>query len=227
MLLLIIRTVILYIFIFFALKALGKRQIGELEPIELVVILIISETTAIAIQSNAIPLFYSIVPTAALCILQIFISLINLKSIHLRNFIYGRPAILIKNGLVQQDEMRRLRVNISDLMEQLRCQGVFNVNDVEFALLENNGDLSTYLKRSKQPLTVGDMIPDCRQETPPIGIVFDGVVNIDNLKSCGRDENWLKAQLKKEGINNPSEIFIGGIDEKGEFYFQKREKKCR
>jgi len=227
MLLLIVRTMILYIFIFFALKALGKRQIGELEPIELVVILIISETTAIAIQSNGIPLFYSIVPTAALCILQIFISLINLKSMRLRNFLYGRPAVFIKNGLVQQEEMRRLRVNISDLMEQLRCQGIFNINDVEFALLENNGDLSTYLKRDKQPLTVGDIIPDCPKETPPIGIIFDGVLNIDNLKSCGRDDNWLKEQLKNEGINNPSDIFVGGIDEQGKFYYQKKEQKRR
>jgi uncharacterized membrane protein YcaP (DUF421 family) len=138
MILLIIRTAILYFIVVIAMRAMGKRQVGQLQPFELVVILIISEMAAISMQSTGIPITSSIMPIITIVILQVFLSLLNLKSEKARAIICGKPTILIENGRIVEEELRRTRVNINDLLEQMRSKGCFNIADVEYGILETN-----------------------------------------------------------------------------------------
>lgn len=224
MTILIIRTVFLYFVILFALKALGKRQVGELQPIELVVILIISEMGSLYMQSNNIPLMNSIILIAVLTVLQIIITLLNLKSEKCRDIICGHPSILIQKGLVQESELRTLRMNLNDLLEQLRSQGYFNLADIDYALMETNGEISILPKQEKQPLTPGDMNLQMGYEGPANMVVLDGHINKKALENIAKDKEWLLRLLKKFNIEDPGQLFIAGIDGKGEFYYQYKEK---
>ncbi len=223
MLLLIIRTIILYFLTLFALKMMGKREIGELQPFELVVILIISEMASIAMQSSNIPILNSIIPIITITLLQITITMINLKNERFRRIVCGKPSIIIENGKIDQLEMIRMRMNINDLLEEMRCQGFFSINDIQFAVLENNGSFNIIPKVAVRPLQVKDMGLDLPEEAPAEVIILDGVVKPDALEKAGLDQKWLFQQLKDNSINRPEDLFIAGVDSNKKFFFQKKD----
>lgn len=224
---LLIRTVILYFLTLAAVKVMGKRQLGELQPFELVVILIISDMASLGMQSNTTPLINSIIPIVAICLLQVSLSLLNLKSEQARYFICGKPAVIIKNGVIDQNEMRLQRINLNDLTEQCRPQGYFDLSTIETAILETNGKLSIAPKTASRPLQVKDINDQLPEELLSELVILDGHINNKALANYGYDERWLEKQLEKNGINKPSEVFIAGISEDGNFFYQRKQKDKR
>lgn len=220
MILLIIRTVILYFVVVIAMKAMGKRQVGQLQPFELVVILIISEMAAISMQNTGIPITSSIVPIVTIVILQVFLALLNLKSERARALICGKPTILIENGKIMEDELRRTRINMNDLLEQMRAKDCFNIADVEYGILETNGQLSIILKSQKRPIQPDDLKIETKYEGLSTTIIIDGQVNHANLKKAALDENWLRKELSKKGIINIKEVFFASLDTFGNLFLQ-------
>ncbi len=198
-----IRTVILYFVITIGLRLMGKRQIGELEPTELVITLLISDLASVPMQDFGIPLSDGLIPIAVLLSLSMLASYFNLKSIRFRNLICGEPAILIENGKLCQRTMAKNRFTLDELLEQLRSQGIFDLTAVKYAILETDGQLS--------------VLPYVRQssDTLPTLIINDGRLMEKNLKHCGLDEIWLQQTLHSHKINSVSEVFFLSVDEAG------------
>ena len=163
MIITITRTVILYIFVTVGIRLMGKRQIGEMQPNELVVTLLISEIAAIPRQDTSQPILNGAVAIFMLVIIEIIISVISMKSLAMRKLMNGKSAVIIKNGVIDQNVMSQVRMTVLDLVELLRGQNVFDISTVAFAVLEVNGNLSVLLKSSEQTVTVGKRLMGKRQ----------------------------------------------------------------
>ena len=220
-----VRTVILYIFVIVAIRLMGKRQIGELQPSELVVAIMISDLATVPVSDIAIPLFSGIIPIITLVILEVIISFINLKSEKFRNVFTGKPTYLIKNGILQEEEMRKLRYNLEDLLSELRLKDVTDISTVYTAILETNGELSVVVKAPNKTVTAGDLSLNTPQETIPLILVSDGIVRIKHLMEANKDIKWLKKELKKRNITNLKDVFIMSYDDDGEIFLQTKERK--
>lgn len=220
MLLLVIRTAVLYVVTMLSMRIMGKRQIGQLQPFELVVILIISEMATIGVQDNDQPLLHSLLPIAGITVLQITIALLNMKSRAFRQLVCGKPTFVIKGGEILEEEMRRLRLNINDLLEQLRYKGFFDVAEVEYALMETNGQLSVMARADKRPVQPADLDLYVRNERPAITLIADGEVETAHLEAAGVDEKWLKKKLTAHNIGAVSEVFFMSVDVDGHIFCQ-------
>lgn len=225
MLLLIIRTIILYFLLLFMMKIMGKRQIGQLQPFELVVVLIFSEIASSAMQSTASPILNSLIPIATITIIQVVMAIVNLKSEWLRDLFCGKPSIIISKGHIVQSEMTKLRMNINDLQEALRSNGYFDIADVQYAIMETDGRLSIMPKTDKRPLQPDDLNLNLQQEEPSTAIILDGNINHQALKSINKNMAWLQEQIRKNHIQKADDIFIAHADSKGNFSFQLKEAK--
>mgnify|MGYP000870970322 FL=1 len=218
------RTIILYAIVITALRIMGKRQIGELQPSELVVAIMISDLAAIPMQNTGIPLMNGIIPIITLIIAEVTLSFITLKSEKARTIICGKPSILIKNGKIVESEMEKLRFNLDDLLEELRMNNYPNIADVEFAILETNGQLSIIPKSQKRPVTPQDMNIQTKYEGLPLTIISDGKINYKNLYESNHDEKWLTQELNCLGIEKPSDVFLACLDSEGNLFYQLKQK---
>ncbi|MCB2299970.1 DUF421 domain-containing protein [Clostridium tagluense] len=207
------------------MRMMGKKQIGELEPFELVIALMISELATFPMQDIRIPILHAIIPIITLLFLQVATSFIELKSEKARKILTGAPSILIKNGKIDIAELRYQRFNINDLLEELRLKGYFNLSDIEYAILETSGELSILPKTGNSNVTKDDLNLSLTQESLPIPLIMDGNVNFKNLKILEKDETWLNSILKKNNIDDAKDVFIGIIDSKNKFYYQLKEGK--
>ncbi|MGE5551753.1 MAG: YetF domain-containing protein [Bacteroidota bacterium] len=223
MLVIFARTLILYFLVVLVMRLMGKRQIGQLQPFELVVAIMLSELAAVPMQDRDLPLSTGIIPMLTLLIAQIGLALLSLHSQWFRRLLCGTPSILIENGRIRQHELTRLRYNLNDLLEQLRAKNFANLEDVEFAVLETNGDLSIIPKSQHRPLTPADLNLPTRYEGLPLDLIVDGNINRDNLRRAGLDEDWLRGQLSRFGIASPREVFFATLDTEGHLYFTKKE----
>lgn len=215
-----VRTVFLYIFVIIAIRLMGKRQIGELQPSELVVAIMISDLATVPVSDIAIPLLNGIIPIITLVILEVIISFINLKSEKFRNIFTGKPTYLIKNGILQEEEMRKLRYNIEDLLSELRLKDVTDISTVYTAILETNGELSVVVKAPNKTLTATDLNLKTSQEKIPLILISDGIVRNNHLLEANKDIKWLKKELKKRNITNLKDVFIMSYDESGKIFIQ-------
>ncbi len=223
MLLIIIRTLILFIVVGISLKIMGKHQVGQLQPYELVIIILLADMTVTPMANTGIPLLWGIVPVLILVMAQVILSYLTMKSNRARKFICGTPVVLVENGKLVEKEMRKLRYNINDLLEQLRDKNIYNIADVEFAILETSGKLSVIPKSQKRPVTPDDLELPTKYEGLPITLIVDGSVMHDNLRKCNLSEEWLKNELKKFGINGTKEVFFASLDTQGRLFYQKKE----
>lgn len=220
-----VRTIILYFFIMVGMRLMGKRQIGELEPSELVLTMMISDLAAVPMQDFGIPLLSGLLPILTLLALSLLLSQLSLRSLRLRALICGTPTILIRGGKLQQDAMRKNRFTIDELMEELREQGVTRIEDVKYAVLENSGQLTVFPWTAQQPPTVEQLGLSLEDDvTLPMVIINDGRVIHRNLAACGRDENWLRKQLSLEKASSPREIFLLTLDEQGQVFCVRKER---
>lgn len=220
MLLIALRTIILYIITMLSMKAMGKRQIGQLQPFEFVIILIISEMATLSLESNGVPLMNSVITIITITLLQITIALINLKSQKFRTVVCGKPAVIVKNGEIMENEMRRLRLNTNDLLEQMRAKGYFDMAEVEFAIMETNGQLSIMPRADKRPVNPGDLNINVDNETPAVSLILDGKVHHKHLEEQQKDIKWLMKKLHQYNIEKTEDVFFFSIDGKGNIFCQ-------
>ncbi len=222
MLIVIVRTFILYTLVIVVIRIMGKRQVGELQPFELAITIMISALAAIPMEDIGIPLLYSIVPILLLLGFQEILSLLNLKSPKARSLICGEPSIIIENGEFKERELKSLRVNLNDILEQLRIKGYHTIEDIEFAIMETTGDISVIPKSQKRPVTPEDLNLETEYEGLPFSLIIDGLILQDNLKTIGLDQTWLEKTLAKYNIDNPEQIFFAAINTSGDLIFQKK-----
>ena len=206
-----IRTVILYFVITIGLRLMGKRQIGELEPTELVITMLISDLASVPMQDFGVPLLDGLVPIAVLLSLSMLVSYFNLKSIRFRNLVCGEPAILIQNGKVSQKAMAKNRFTLDELLEQLRSQGIFDLAAVKFAILETDGQLS--------------VLPYAREQSEalPTLIINDGRLMEKNLRHRGLNDVWLNRALQLHKISSVKDVFFLSVDDSGNILLIPRE----
>ena len=209
-----VRTIILYFLIVVGMRLMGKRQIGELEPSELVLTMMISDLAAVPMQDFGIPLLSGLLPILTLLALSLLLSQLSLRSLRLRALICGTPTVLIRGGKLQQDAMRKNRFTIDELMEELREQGVTRIEDVKYAVLENSGQLSVLPWAKAKPPTAEDLGLTLEEDALPTVLINDGRVLRNNLRLCGRDEVWLQKILKQEH-HTAKEVFLLTVDENG------------
>ena len=208
-----IRTIILYFLLMAGLRLMGKRQIAELEPSELVLALLISDLAAIPMQDFGIPLIHGVFPILLLLSLSMIISVLNLKSLRFRKLVCGSPALIIRDGELLQREIRKNRFTLDELIEDLRQQGISDLSTVQYAILETNGDLSVLLYPQHQPLTHAT----ARQESLsdpglPVIVICDGRLLHQNLTLLGLDRAWLHRQLQKYHISSVRAVFLMTVD---------------
>ena len=210
------RTVILYLALMVGLRLLGKRQIGELEPSELVLTLIISDLAAVPMQDFGIPLVNGLLPIVTLLCLSLLLSFLNLKSVRLRSLLCGRPTAIIREGKLLQKEMAKNRLTVDELLEQLRGQGISDLSTVKYAILETSGKVSVFPYAKESPITPaasGLNVPD--SVVLPILLISDGRLMEQNLRAAGRDEKWLAAALRQYGLSSVRQVFLLTVDEGG------------
>lgn len=214
-----IRTVIIYVVMLIGVRLMGKRQIGELQPFELVVTILISDLAAVPMQDVSLPLTSGLIPLATIIALEVILSGITMKTLKFRRFITGNPTVLIKNGKVIQKEMHRVNFTVDDLMESLRLCGYSDPSDLDFAVLETNGQLSVFPTQSQgQPASGNNNAPQQGGAQPPqfyIPIVSDGEILQQNLTFFGKDQNWLQKQLKSQKLQLP-QVFLMTVNAQGQ-----------
>lgn len=210
------RTIILYLVLMLGLRLLGKRQIGDLEPSELVLTLTISDLAAVPMQDYGIPLVNGVLPIITLLCLSMLLSFFSLKSIRFRTIVCGKPAVIIRDGEILQQSMAKNRLTVDELYEQLRTQGYCDLQAVKYAVLETNGQLSVLPYTRESPITPrGARVDVADRVTLPVLIINDGRLLEENLAAAGFDRQWLDRQLQKRGFASPKEVFIMTVDESG------------
>ncbi len=196
----VIRTVLLYIFVITAIRIMGKRQLSDMQTSELVITMIIADIASIPMQNTSQPLLSGIVPVLILVCAEIFISILMLKLPKLRNLVCGKPEIIIANGRLNQTMLRGLRLTTEDLSVLLRQQGVFNIEDVQFCIIETNGQISVLLKPEKRNPTLGDMNLPAQDSGLETVVVSDGELLKVSMEICGVDKGWIEKILSRENM---------------------------
>ena len=222
MLVLFIRSILIYIIVLLVMRLMGKREIGQLQPFELVIAIMIADLAATPIANSGIPLTNGIIPILGLLVMDLIISVANMKSLKVRQFISGKPSILIYRGKIDEKTLRKERFTINELQERLRDNNILNLGDVEYAILETSGQINVIQKPSKRNTIPEDFGIEPEYEGISYDLVIDGVIMYDNLKILNKDYNWLKTQVRKFGYS-PEEALIVTIDGKGQFFSQKKE----
>lgn len=218
------RTVILYFLIMTGLRLMGKRQIGELEPGELVLTMMISDLATVPMQDFGIPLLAGVIPILTLLALSMLLSQLSLTSLRFRRLACGTPSVLIQEGVLQQEAMRKNRYTLDELLEELRGQGITGIEEVKYAVLENSGHLSVLPWARNQPPTAEELGVEAREDaTLPVILVNDGRLLRRNLEARGLDDAWLRKTLRREGLSSHREAFLLTVDERGKVTCVKKE----
>ena len=205
------------------MRLMGKREIGQLQPFELAISIMIADLASIPMTDPGTPIFNGIIPILGLLIMHLLISMINLKSSRAREIICGRPSILIYRGKINEKNLRKERFTINELEERLRGNNVINLGDVEYAILETSGQVTVIQKPDKRNTIPQDFNIMPEYEGIPYDLVVDGKVMKENLKAIGKDYNWLKKQVEKFNMK-PEEALVVTFDGKGQIFCQKKEK---
>lgn len=217
------RTVFFYIFLLVVIRIMGKREIGNLAPVDLAVTIMMAELAAIPIANGELPVVSGVLPIATIMFLQLVLSGLSLRSRRWRELINGRPNILVQGGKFVPQEMRKVRYTVDDVLEQLRRNGHAHVADVELAILETDGNLSVIPRSQFRPVQPRDLGIDTSYEGLPLPIIVDGEIDYRLLKECGLDLTWLNEQLALRGIKGPQEVFTAILDTKGDLFIQRKE----
>jgi len=218
------RTIILYLLSILAIRLMGKRQVGQLQPYEFVLALMIAELAAAPMEEIGAPLLYGVLPILGLMIIHGLATLLSVHFTFFRRLLSGGPSVIIRKGVIQYDEMRRMCYTTTDLMEELRAQGIMNIADVCTAILETNGRLSAFLHGEHRPLAPSDIGLSVPYEGMPMTLIVDGRIQQEHLQKCGLNEQWLLKQLRPMGFSGAQDILLASLDTQGRLFIQgKRE----
>lgn len=201
-----LRTIVLYLVLIFSIRLMGKRQIGQMEPSEFVVTMLVANLAAVPMQDAGLPLFSGLVPILTVLGLELTLSGAIMRSVRLRRLFCGKPVILIDNGKILQDNLRRTRVTLDELTGHLREKDVLDIRQVQFAILETNGNLSVF--------------PYAKNQSIPITVIEDGYLSRENLALAGKNQKWLAKQL---GTTRAKDVFLLTVDGSGQVLLVKKE----
>ena len=216
------RSILIYIFVLIVMRLMGKREIGQLQPFELAIAIMIADLASIPMTDSGIPITNGIISILGLLLMHLVISFLNVKSIKAREIICGKPSILIYRGKINEKELKKERFTINELEERLRGNNIYNLGDVEYAILETSGQVTVIQKPEKRNTIPEDfnIIPD--YEGIPYDLVVDGKIMEKNLQAIGKNYQWLKKQVEKFNMK-PEEALIVTYDAKGQIFCQKKE----
>lgn len=217
-----IRAVILYVVVAFSLRLMGKRQLGELQPSELVVTILISNIAALPVEDSSVPMIMGIVPILTLVSLDVIVSTIMLKSTKFRKFVIGTPRVIISNGKILQSEMKKLRYTVDDLIESMRGQQIFDISQVNYAIVETTGKISFMLKKDFQPAEKQDVSAGGSSEDPPSIIIRDGLIDHQKMNNLNLKEKWLSKVLSEQHTDE-KDIFLMTADDGGNYTIIRKE----
>lgn len=219
-----IRAIILYILIILALRLMGKRQIGELQPSELVITILISNMAAIPIEDTNIPMSIGAIPIIGLVSFELILSLCTLKSKRLRNVVSGSPLVLIRDGVIDQKAMKKIRFSIDDLMESLRGNNVFDIQDVNYAIVETTGKISVLQKFDAQTVTPKIMDIKGTETAPPAVVISDGKIMNEPMEAYKLGMDWLLNTVKSNKLT-VDQVFLMTADRDANYYIVPKDKK--
>lgn len=219
-----VRTVILYFAILISMRIMGKRQLGEMEISEFIVAALIADLAATPLQDIGIPLLNGLVPIIIMFCFEIIIAGLNMRSVKLRKLTYGRPELIIRDGRIIREAMRKNRFTLDELMQELRAQGLTDTAQVEYAVLETNGQLSIILKSGDQPATASQMGVDGDDVSYAHIIINEGRILDNNLRLLGRDRRWLAGELKRQNFKSADEVYVLTLSENGKVFCQAKER---
>lgn len=209
------RTLFLYLVLIFAVRLMGKRQIGEMEPAEFVVTMLVANLAAIPMQDGAIPLYSGLVPILTVLGMELVLSGLILRSVRLRRLLCGKPVILIDNGKILQENLKSARINLDELTGQLRAKDVLDIRTVQFAILETSGDLSVFPYPKEKPASAKDAGVQATGQHLPVTLVEDGYLSRENLERAKKDEKWLEKVLSQHNCGI-QDTFLLTVDESGQ-----------
>lgn len=208
-----LRTIVLYLVIVLTLRVLGKRQVGELEPSELVVAILISDLAAVPMQDIGIPLLSGVIPIITLLALELLASEWSMHSVKFRAFLCGKPVFIIWEGVIDQSAMRKNRLTMDELNFCLRQAGILELEQVQYAVLETNGQLTTFLYPKYAPLTAQDAGKSTKRQEFPVNVICNGEIMEENLRFLERDRGWVDGALAKENTSLPEVFLMTGTRE--------------
>lgn len=219
--LLIFRTILIYLCVLFAMRLMGKRQLGELQPEELVTTMLISNLASISIESEDVPITASLIPLFLIALMELFGSILSFHSQRFSNLVDGRPKTVIQDGQIDQQALRMLRLTAADLLEALRGKDIYDPRDVSYAIVETNGSLSVARKPAKDTVTLSDLGVAVQRTQATIPFVVDGQVLYDNLHFCGKDEDWLDKTANANTLLVSEILLLLGNDTEDYFLLRK------
>lgn len=217
MLIVFIRATLLYGLIMFCIRLMGKRQLGELQPSELVITILLSNIASLPIEDTSIPLILGAVPLLVLVGCELFTSYISLKSKKFRSFVSGSPVIVIRDGIINQDELRKLRFSIDDLMEIVRQSSIFDIRDVQYAIVETTGKISILPKFKAQTVTAEMLNLDSEEDIPPVVIISDGELLESAVRACNIEKEWVFKTIAKHNYA-VKDVFLMTCDNTKDYY---------
>lgn len=221
MLLIFTRTLIIYVVVLVVVRFMGKREIGQMQPFELVIAIMIADLAATPMAEIGIPILYGIIPIIGLLFMHIIISILNIKSIRVREIICGKPRIIINKGKIDEKALIKENLTINELQERLRVNNVNNISEVEYAILETSGQISVVLKPSKRPVTPENLNLFVQDVKMSYDLVVDGRIMDDNLNKLNKSKTWLKDELSNFKLT-PENTLIFVLNEDGTYYCQKK-----
>ncbi len=219
-----IRTLIIYFVVLVALRLMGKREIGQLQPYELVVTMMIADLASVPMQDIGIPIFHGLIPIMALLVGQIVLSYLSIKSGWARRILCGQPTVLIQKGRIMEDRLRKQRYTVDGLMEELRANGYFSIEDIDYAILETSGQISVIPKPEKAPVEKQDINAPLTYVGFPRAIIMDGSYIQKNMEIMGLSKEKVDQYLKQQKVTYQN-VFLLVYDESEKFYLQKKERK--
>lgn len=209
-----VRTIIIYLLFITTIRLMGKRQVGELQISELIITFMLSELAVNPIQDISIPITYAVVPLLLLLTIEVILSFWVTKSKVVKKLFFGNPSIIIKNGVLDQKELSRLRIGINELLGELRLKGFADIADIEYAIIEQNGKLSVFPKMEKQPATLEDFEIEKKECGISLPVVVDGCVDLSNLQNLNKTEKWLNSYLSRHKLQI-KDVFLLSCDNGG------------
>jgi uncharacterized membrane protein YcaP (DUF421 family) len=217
-----IRTVVLYLVLIFVIRLMGKRQIGQMEASEFVVTMLVANLAAIPMQDSGIPLYSGLVPILTVLGMELVLSCLILKSIAIRKFFCGKPVILIDNGKILQENLRRTRVTLDELTGHLREKDVLDIGSVQYAILETDGNLSVFPFPKERPASAKEAGIEASPQSLPVTVIEDGYFSVENLALTGKDEIWLEKILEQNQATR-QETFLLTVDKRNRTVFIRKE----
>lgn len=220
MLTIFLRAIILYAVSVLCVRLMGKRQIGQLQPYELVAAILIADLVAEPMSGADTPLLHGIVPIAALALMHSLMDLLGMKSPAFRRFLNGSARVLVLEGSIQYDALRRVCMTVSDLLEDIRARGILNIRDVGTAVLETNGTLSVFPKAASRPLTPEDLGLNAPEDEMPHVLITDGAYREGAIREAGLTRQKLDSLLRSQGVREKDRVLLCSLDNAGTLFFQ-------